>query len=58
MCLNSNETSRNLPNRFVTFNSGIVRDKNTGLDWIARRNKDTNWYEAKNWVKELHVKGG
>ena len=31
----------------------IVKDPNTGLEWKAGPDRDTNWYEAKSWVKSL-----
>ena len=36
----------------------IVRDKETGLEWVAGPDKDTNWNEAKSWVENLSVEGG
>ena len=32
---------------------GIVKDPNTGLEWMAGPDRDTNWYEAKSWVQSL-----
>jgi len=44
--------------RFIAYNNGIVRDKNTGLEWIAGADKNTTWHEAKFWVENLTVDGG
>jgi hypothetical protein len=38
--------------------SAVYYDKNTNLEWVAGPDKDTNWYEAKSWVKDLTVTGG
>jgi hypothetical protein len=38
--------------------SAVYYDKNTNLEWVAGPDKDTNWYEAKSWVKNLTVTGG
>jgi hypothetical protein len=43
---------------FVKLDSGIVYDKNTGFEWYAGPDKDTNWYDAKSWVENLNVAGG
>ena len=36
----------------------VYYDKNTNLEWVAGPDKDTNWYEAKTWVKNLTVANG
>jgi len=36
----------------------IFSDKNTGLEWFAGPDRDTNWNEAKQWVENLTVDGG
>ncbi len=38
--------------------NNIVKDHQTGLDWIAGPDKDTDWNEAKKWVESLEVDGG
>jgi len=43
---------------FVKYANGVVYDKNTGLEWYAGPDRDTNWHEAKQWVKRLQVAGG
>jgi hypothetical protein len=59
---NANEYFNLLPSglsgRFIAYNNGMVRDKETGLEWISGPDKDTNWDEAKSWVKSLTVDGG
>ena len=45
--------------RFVLLKStGIVKDTKTGLEWKVGPDKDTNWNEARSWVKNLKLKGG
>jgi Caspase domain/Protein of unknown function (DUF1566) len=43
---------------YVKYATGVVYDKNTGLEWYAGPNKDRNWYLAKHWIKNLNVAGG
>jgi caspase domain-containing protein/uncharacterized protein DUF1566 len=43
---------------FVKHENGIVYDERTGLEWYVGPNEDTNWSEAKKWVRELQIDGG
>lgn len=43
--------------RFIAYSNHVVRDKETNLEWIAGPDRDTNWYDAKAWVKNLNVDG-
>ena len=43
---------------FVAYNNGVVYDKETGLEWYAGPDRDTNWNEAKSWVENLTIVGG
>ena len=43
---------------YVAYANGIVKDTNTGLEWKAGPDKDTDWNEAKTWVKSLNLDGG
>jgi len=43
---------------YCKYDNGIVLDINTGLEWLTGPDKDTNWYEAKEWVDNLKVAGG
>jgi outer membrane lipoprotein-sorting protein len=45
-------------NRFHLSKAGIVKDSQTGLEWIAGPDKDTSWEEARLWVSDLKVDGG
>ena len=38
---------------YVAYANGIVKDTNTGLEWKAGPNKDTDWNEARSWVQSL-----
>ena len=42
----------------IAYDSGVVFDKNTGLEWFAGLDRDTTWNEAKAWVESLNVAGG
>ena len=43
---------------YVAYANGIVKDTNTGLEWKAGPNKDTDWNEARSWVQSLNLDGG
>ena len=43
---------------FIAYASGVVYDKNTGLEWYAGPDKDTKWKQAKRWTERLQVAGG
>ncbi len=43
---------------FIAYSTGVVFDKNTGLEWFAGPNRKTKWNEAKAWVERLNVAGG
>ena len=42
---------------YLVHSHGVVRDKETGLEWYAGPDRGINWYEAKSWVKDLSVAG-
>ena len=42
----------------VAYATGVVYDKNTGLEWFAGPDRNTTWGEAMSWVKNLTVAGG
>jgi uncharacterized caspase-like protein len=44
--------------RFQKYATGIVYDQATGLEWYVGPDRDTSWYEAHSWVKNLQVGGG
>ncbi|NQT55827.1 MAG: caspase family protein [Desulfobacteraceae bacterium] len=43
---------------FIAYATGMVYDKNTGLEWFAGPDRNTNWNDAKVWVENLNVAGG
>ena len=43
---------------YVAYANGIVKDTNTGLEWKAGPNRDTDWNEARSWVQSLNLDGG
>jgi len=43
---------------FIAYSTGVVLDKNTGLEWFADPDRDTNWNQAQVWVESLNVAGG
>jgi len=43
---------------YVAYANGIVRDTNTGLEWKAGPDEDTDWYKARSWVQSLNLDGG
>jgi len=44
--------------RYIVYANGIVKDTNTGLEWKAGPDKDTNGNEARSWVQNLNLDGG
>jgi hypothetical protein len=44
--------------RLKALESEVFYDKNTGLEWLAGPDRNTNWTEAKKWVESLNVAGG
>lgn len=42
---------------YIKFANGVVKDTRTGLMWIAGPDTDTNWYEARAWVKSITLNG-
>ena len=42
---------------FCALPSGIVKDFNTGLEWVAGPDSDMNWNEARSWVQSLNLGG-
>jgi len=44
--------------RFHFSTSGIITDTQSGLEWIAGPDRDTNWEEARSWVAGLTIDGG
>ncbi len=55
------ETGRKVVERdrhFEKYDTGVVRDKKTGLEWFAGPDKDMDWNEAKAWVDNLNEDGG
>ena len=43
---------------YIAYTTGVVYDKNTGLEWFAGPDRNTNWNDAKAWVESLNVGGG
>jgi hypothetical protein len=43
---------------FIAFANGIVKDTNTGLEWMVGPDRDIAWKEARSWSESLTVDGG
>lgn len=43
---------------FIAYATGVVYDRDTGLEWYVGPDRDTTWEEAKSWVLNLKVAGG
>ena len=43
---------------YIQYDSGVVYDQQTGLEWYAGPDRDTTFAEAQNWVGALTVDGG
>ncbi len=57
-CTSDTETEVGRDGSFIKYSNGVVYDKNTGLEWFAGPDKETNWNRAKSWVENLTVVGG
>ena len=42
----------------VRYDTGVVYDTETGLEWYAGPDEGTSWQEAKNWTTGLDAYGG
>ena len=38
---------------YQVLSSGIIQDAKTGLQWLVGPDKNTSWYEAKDWVENI-----
>lgn len=57
----SSTRDANIINRdgvYILYANGIVKDTNTGLEWVAGPDKNITWGEADSWVKSLNLSGG
>ncbi len=45
-------------NRFTKSATGVVKDAQTGFEWIVGPDESTSWYMANSWVQNLAVSGG
>lgn len=43
---------------YVQYDSGVVYDRKTGLEWLAGPDRDTTFTEAQNWVASQTADGG
>ena len=53
---NLNRTT-SLDGRFVIYDSGVVLDTKTNLEWYCGPDKNISWHQAKLWVGSLDVAG-
>ena len=44
--------------RYLKYETGVVYDSKTGLEWIAGPGRNMSWDEAKKWAKGLEIDGG
>ena len=52
----NNEIERH--GQYVLYSKGVIKDTNTGLEWKAGPDENTNWNEARSWVQSLNLDGG
>ena len=52
------QRAREFNKRFSIDSYGIIKDKETNLEWFVGPDNDTNWNDAKAWVESLNVAGG
>jgi|GEM_PF-3416008 len=44
--------------QFIKYKTGVVKNTQTGLEWVAGPDRNTKWGDAKKWVESLNVDGG
>jgi len=54
----SSASSQSSSGRFSKDGQGIIKDKQTGLQWYVGPNSDTNWNQAQSWAQSLSAGGG
>ena len=45
-------------NVFILYESGVIRDTSTNLEWIVGQDKPTTWSDAIRWINNLTIFGG
>lgn len=43
--------------QYVKYETNIVLDRETDLEWFAGPEKEMGWYEAESWISSLDVDG-
>ena len=43
--------------QYIKYESAVVYDSKTGLEWIAGPGRNMSWDEAKQWAKSLEIDG-
>ena len=49
------EAHRSVDKSLIAYESGVVIDTETGLEWYVGPDRDTTWHEARSWVESLNV---
>lgn len=44
--------------RFTKSHAGVVKDAQTGFEWVVGPDEGTSWYMANSWAQKLTVNGG
>ena len=44
--------------RFAKSHAGVIKDAQTGFEWIVGPDESTSWYMAQSWVQNLAVNDG
>jgi len=37
----------------TAYDNGIIYDSRTGLEWFLGADKDTDWYQARSWIRSI-----
>lgn len=51
-------SAKDEPTRFAAASEGIIRDSQTGLEWIAGPDRDVDYERAVQWVAACRTAGG
>ncbi|MFC1812408.1 DUF1566 domain-containing protein [Thermodesulfobacteriota bacterium] len=44
--------------QFIKYKTGVVKNTQSGLEWVAGPDRNTKWDDAQKWIESLNVDGG
>jgi Caspase domain/Protein of unknown function (DUF1566)/PEGA domain len=58
LTIDEQKINRKVASRFVIFSKGIIKDSQTGLEWVVGPDKDMNWNISSSWANSLSIDDG